>query len=122
MSLYQALAQPATPTESGLHAGHAAIVTLVIIAKQVQETMQGQHAKLGLQRMTCGPGLASGDTRRDRNIAKISGFFRRKRQDVGGDVRSPVLAVQAPYPTIRDDGDRDGPACAGRCDSAQPDG
>lgn len=49
MSLDQALAQPAAPAEPGLQTGHATSVPLVIIAKEVQEAMQGQDAKLGPQ-------------------------------------------------------------------------
>ena len=60
MSLDQSLGQPATPAEPRLDAGHAAPVALVIIAKKVQEPVQGQHPQLvlegmaGLLRLTAG--------------------------------------------------------------------
>jgi len=75
MPLDQAFAQPAAPAESSLEAGHTPSVTLVIIAKEVQESMKGEDTELGLQRMARFPGLAPGDPRRNDNIAQITGLF-----------------------------------------------
>ena len=40
----QPLDEPAPATQSPLQASHPAIIVLVIIAKKVQQAMQGQHA------------------------------------------------------------------------------
>ena len=78
MSLDQSLAQPAAPAEPRLDAGHAAPVALVIIAKKVQQPVQGQHPKLVLEGMTAVGRLPPGDSGGDDHVAKITRFVRAK--------------------------------------------
>jgi len=77
VSFDQSLAQPAAAAQPGFQAGHAAPVALVIIAKKVQQPVQGQHPKLVLEGMTGLFRLTARHTRRNHHVAEIGRFFRR---------------------------------------------
>jgi len=86
-SLDQPLTQSAAPTKSGFDAGHETGVMLVIIPKQVQQAVQGQDAKLGLERVSSRLCLAPSHPRRDHDVAETVTVIRGKRQHIG----RPVL-------------------------------
>ena len=128
----QALVQTALPAEPGLEAGHPAVIVLVIIAEQVQESVQRQHPQLGLKGM---PGIArlpACDAGGDDDVTQVPTLFGRpaspkpigrgrEREDVGRRVLSAVLTVEQTHPTVRHDSHRDRPTRAGRRHSGQPD-
>jgi hypothetical protein len=114
-SLDQSLAQSGPPAEPGFEAGHAPIVTLVIIAKEVKKAMQGQNTKFGLQRMTCVGGLTPRYSRRNDDIAQLGHstlhpawsrasprLLRWKREDIGCAVFMAERSIQHAHAAIRD--------------------
>ena len=64
--------QPRAPPQPLLERPHGAFVPLVIVAQKVQKAMQGQNPQFRGQIVPLGPGLASGDTQGDRQVAEVS--------------------------------------------------
>ena len=58
--LDQTFAQATLPTQTTFDPGHPAVISLVIIAKKVQQAVQSQDPQLDLNRMAGQPGLAAG--------------------------------------------------------------
>jgi hypothetical protein len=50
--LDQTFAQATLPAQTTLNPGHPAVISLVIIAKKVQQAVQCQHAQLDLNRVS----------------------------------------------------------------------
>jgi hypothetical protein len=105
VSLNEAGRQPPSSSQPRFGARHTAAVfgVIVIVAKQMKETVKGEDAQLGGVRMTHVAGLTPGHTRRNddvaeqwptrsrtRRLAVVSG----KGEDVGGTVDAPVFAIQ----------------------------
>lgn len=67
-ALDQARRQACPPPEPGLDGPHLAPIPLVIVAQEMQQAVQGQHAELGPQGMPEGPGLAGSQTTSDGTI------------------------------------------------------
>jgi hypothetical protein len=93
-ALDQPLGESALVAQSPLEASHPAVIALVIIAKKVQEAVQGQHAQLDGNRMTGLPGLTARNSSRNHDIAKFPGLSGGKRQHVGRSVLAEVSAVE----------------------------
>jgi hypothetical protein len=66
----------------------------MIVAEQVQQTVQREDAKLRTERVPHLECLTPCDARRNDNVPEKSALARRERQDVGGSVLPPVLSVQ----------------------------
>ena len=82
-ALDQPFDQAAAAAKAALDASHAAVIALVIIAEQVQQAVQRQHAQLGRERMPGLARLAPGDAGGNHDVAEVSPLIGWKRQDVG---------------------------------------
>jgi hypothetical protein len=65
----QPLDEPALTAQAPFQASHPAIIVLVIIAKKVQQAMQGQDPELNRARVPRLPGLAARKSFSDHDIA-----------------------------------------------------
>jgi len=92
--LDQAFAQATLPTQTTLDPGHPAVISLVIIAKKMQQAMQSQDPQLDLNRMPGVPGLAPRNPACNHDFAKKTGFLRGKRQHVRRGVLCPISCVE----------------------------
>ena len=81
--LDQPFAQAALAAQPALEPCHPAVVVLVIIAKQMQQSMQREHPQFGLQAVAGLPGLPAAQRRGDHDVAEIARLVGGKRQDVG---------------------------------------
>jgi hypothetical protein len=118
----QALAQTAPQAESPLEPSHLAIVTLVIIAKEVQEAVEGEDPEFGGQAVPGGGRLALRNAKRNHDIAEIPRLISRKGQDVGRCVFLPVSAIQLAHATVGHHGNGDRTPDARRRDRLEPTG
>ena len=82
MSLDQAFSQPGPNAEPCLDAGHQADVTLVIIAKKVQQPVQCKHAQFRLKPMSRVARLTPRHTHCNHDISNVTGIVVRKRKHV----------------------------------------
>ena len=85
---------PPRTAEPRLDAGHAARVALVIIAKKVQQPVQGQHAKLVLERMPGSRRLPAGHPGGNHHVAEMIRVAAGERQDIGCTEFATVSPVQ----------------------------
>jgi len=82
--LDQTFAQATLPTQTTLDPGHPAVISLVIIAKKVQQAVQSQNPQLDLDRMACLPGLAARNPARNDDFAQKTGLIGCEREHVRG--------------------------------------
>ena len=94
-----------------LEPSHLAAIPLVIIAKKVQQTVQGKHPKLGREAVPGKRGLAPRNSKRDHHIAKLPRFFRRKRQNIRRRILPSISPVEFTYARVGNDGNGDSPPC-----------
>jgi hypothetical protein len=78
LTLDETLLQPAEAPQALLESSHFAGVTLVIIAKKVQQAVQGKHPKLGGQAVPCGPRLPARHAVRNDDIPQLTRLIRGK--------------------------------------------
>ena len=97
------LDEPALTAQAPFQASHPAIIVLVIIAKKVQQAMQGQHPQLDRQGMPGLPGLTGRNPRRNHDIAEFAGLPGSKRQHVCYPVFAAVTMIQRADPGVRND-------------------
>jgi hypothetical protein len=90
----QPLDESALAAQSPLQASHPAIIVLVIIAKKVQQAMQGQHPQLDRQRMAGLTGLTGRNSRSYHDIAEFAGLPGAERQHVRYPVFTAVTVIQ----------------------------
>ena len=126
-SLNQARAETALPSQPSFDPPHPAIITLVIVSQEVEQTVEREHFELGQLGMagfaSLPPRHASSDDYIAEKGIRDSGIgIRRKRQNVGQSVFSSVFAVQGPDPRIAHDGDTHGATRASGGDSSKPGG
>jgi hypothetical protein len=69
LALDETFLQPARATQSPLEPTHLAGVALVIIAKEVQQTVQGEDPELRRQAVSGGLRLAPRNTKRNHDIS-----------------------------------------------------
>lgn len=94
MPLDQPGRQSAAGAQAGLDAGHPSGVALVIIAKEVQQAVKREDAKLGAKRVPRLLGLRAGHAEPDDDVAQASRLFGGKRQDVRRTILPPELFVE----------------------------
>jgi hypothetical protein len=94
--LDQTFAQATLPPQATLDPGHPAVISLVIIAKKMEQTVQRQHTQLDLNRVAGLSGLTPRDTARNHDFAKKTGLFGRERQHVCRGILVPVSSVELP--------------------------
>ena len=94
--LDQAFAQATLSTQTTLDPGHPAVISLVIIAKKMQQTVQRQHPQLNLKRMAGLPGLTPRHPARNHDFAQKTGLSGRERQHVCWGILVPVSGVELP--------------------------
>jgi hypothetical protein len=82
--LDQTFAQATLPTQTTLNPGHPAVISLVIIAKKVQESVQSQHPQLDLKGVPGAARLTRRNPARNDDFPKKTGLFRGERQHVRG--------------------------------------
>ena len=75
MPLDQALPKTSPAAQTCFDTSHPACVSLVIITKKMQQTVQSQHTKLGLQRMARLPSLPARDACRNHDVAEATRFI-----------------------------------------------
>jgi hypothetical protein len=80
--LDQAFAQATLSAQTTFDPGHPAVILFVIIAKKVQQAVQGQHPQLDLEPMAGLPGLAARNSARYHDFAEKTGLLGRKREHV----------------------------------------
>ena len=76
--LDQTFAQATLPTQTTFDPGHPAVISLVIIAKKVQQAVQSQDPQLDLNRMAGQPGLAARNPARNHDFAQKTGLLGRE--------------------------------------------
>ncbi len=103
----QTFAQAAPDSQSPLEASHRAVIALVIIAKEMQQAVQGQDAELRAEAVAGGSRLALRNTMRNHDIAELTRLIGRERQDVRRSILPPVSAIQLHARGGRDHRDRD---------------
>ena len=94
--LDQTFAQATLPPQATLDPGHPAVISLVIIAKKMQQTVQRQHPQLDLNRVAGQPGLTPRNTARNHDFAQKTGLSGRERQHVCWGILVPVSGVELP--------------------------
>jgi hypothetical protein len=105
--LDQTFAQAPLPPQATLEPGHSAVISLVIIAKKMQQTVQRQHPQLDLSRVAGLPGLTPRNTARNDDFAQKTGLFRRERQHVCCGILVPVSGVELPDTRVGYECDKD---------------
>jgi hypothetical protein len=101
--LDQPFAQATLPPQTTLEAGHPAVISLVIIAKKMQQPMQSEDAQLDMQRM---PGLArltAGNSTGNHDFAEKPGLLSREGQHVSSNVFAAISAVELADAPVRHD-------------------
>jgi hypothetical protein len=116
--------------EPPLDARHQAVVALVVVTEQMQQSVQGQHLQLGQLGMASIPRLAASDAAGDDDVAEWPGAgvrsrlesstVRGKAENVSGGVSLPVVPVERADRSIAQESNRDRPPGAGGRDAAQP--
>jgi hypothetical protein len=84
--------------------GHLALVAFVIVAAQMQDSVQRENFDFFGGRVPKGARIVGGDFRRDSNIAREVRLQARqggKRQDVSGLILAPKAPVKLPQLRIR---------------------
>ena len=92
----------------------------MIIAKKVQETVQGKHPKFSAEAVSGCSRLPFGDTQRDDDVAQIARLICWKRKDIRGCVLSPVTEIQLANTSVGHHGNGDCTSCAGRRHGLEP--
>ena len=100
--LDQTFAQATLPAQTTLDPGHPAVIPLVIIAKKVQQAVQGQHPQLDLDRVARLPGLTPRNSAGDHDFAEKTGLLSRERQHIGWGILSAVSGVELAHARVRD--------------------
>jgi hypothetical protein len=80
--LDQTFAQATLSPQTTLNPGHAAVIVLVIIAKKVQQAVQGQHPQFDLDRVASLPGLTPRNSARYHDFPEETGLLGREGQHV----------------------------------------
>jgi len=109
----QPLDEPALAAQAPLQASHPAIIVLVIIAKKVQQAMQGQHPQLDCHGMAGLPGLTGCNSCSNHDIAEFTRLLGGERQHVCYPVFTSVTTIQRADTGIRHDRHRHLAAGAG---------
>ena len=86
--------QSARPAQALFESSHFAVVALVIIAKKVQQPVQGKHPKFRGQAVPRRIGLTACNTKGDHDIAELAWLIRREREDIGRNVFAAIAAIQ----------------------------
>jgi hypothetical protein len=108
---------------------------MVIVAKKMQQSVEGQNAQLGASRVPGSPRLAGGDAPRDHDIAEISigtgrspgptapgsrGGVCRKAQNIGDGIMPAISTVQVMDLRIISQDNTDDASSARRRDLRKP--
>ena len=93
-ALDEALAQPALCAAAGAPPAHAPVVAFVIVAEQVQQTVQREHPQFGQLGVARGARLPAGDAARDDDVAQID-VGRRQTGAVSGRERAGPAGLGA---------------------------
>src|SRR5687768_11075474 len=120
LTLYQSFTQPALAAQPPLDSRHPALILLVIVAKQVEQTMQCKHTQLRLQRMPGIARLSAGHSGGDDHIPQLSRLAGWKRKYIGRAIFAAVSSIEGAHTRIGNDGDRHGPTRACRNDGLKP--
>ena len=113
----QPLDEPALEAQAAFQASHPAVIALVIIAKKVQQAMQGQHPQLDRERMAGLPRLTARNSCRNHDIAQFARLAGGKRQDVGRRVLAAISVVERTHARVRNHGHGHRTARPGRRDA-----
>src|SRR5689334_93839 len=90
----QTLSKTARASQAPLEPPHLAVIPFVIIAKKVQQTVQGKHPKLCPQTVTCTTRLSPRNPKRDHHIAQHASFLGRERQHVRSRIFSTIASIE----------------------------
>ncbi|HTV65489.1 MAG TPA: hypothetical protein VMD98_07795 [Bryocella sp.] len=80
-----------------LACAHFAVVDFVVVAGQVQHSVQNEDLQLGLGGMTQGMSVGRCNLRRNRDVTGKFADTRGERKNVGGLIFSPMSLVQLPH-------------------------
>ena len=119
-SFNQPLDKPALAAQAPLQASHPAIIVLVIIAKKVQQAMQGQHPQLDRQRVAGLPGLTGRNSCCYHDIAEFAWLCRWKGEHVRYAVFVAVSVIERAHAGIGHERHRHLAASAGGGDALEP--
>jgi len=92
--LDQTFAQATLPAQTTFDPGHPAVVSLVIIAKKVQEAVEPEYAQLDLDGVTGPPRLSPRNSARNHDFAEKTGLADTEREHVRGSILGTVSGVQ----------------------------
>jgi hypothetical protein len=92
--LDQTFAQATLPAQSTLNPGHPAVISLVIIAKKVQQAVERKYSQLDLDRVPGLHSLAPRNPARNHDFAEKAGLVCREREHVRRGVLRPVPGVE----------------------------
>ena len=111
LTLDEALAKAARVAQALFEPSHLAGIPLVIIAKKVQQTVEGKHPKFRREAMPGTSGLAARNSKRDHHIAQLTGLVSWKRQHIRRHIRPAVTTIENAYAPVGNDGDGHAPPC-----------
>jgi hypothetical protein len=83
--------------EGGFASGHLSVIDFMVLAGEVEETVEEEDADFGVERVAVGDGLAGGGVKRDGEVAGVLVCDFRGRgeaEDVGGFVLAAIGAVE----------------------------
>ena len=92
--LDQTFAQATLPAQTTFDPGHPAVISLVIIAKKMQQAVKPEYPQLDLDGVPGLPGLSPRNSARNHDFAEKTGFVRAKREHVRGSIPGTVSRVQ----------------------------
>jgi hypothetical protein len=92
----------------------------VIVAEQMQQAVQRQHAQFGAERMPGGRCLAAGDADRDDHVTQRTGFVSREGQHVGRRILLSITPIERAHARVLHERDGHRAARARGGDGLQP--
>jgi hypothetical protein len=91
--LDQTFAQATLPAQATFDPGHPAVISLVIIAKKVQETVKPEYPQFDLDRVPGLAGLSPCNSARNHDFPEKTGLVRAKREHIRGGILATVSGV-----------------------------
>jgi hypothetical protein len=92
--LDQTFVQATLPAQTTLDPGHPAVISLVIIAKKVQEAVKRKYPELGLDRVSGLKGLTPRNSAGNHDFAQKTGLVRGEREHVRRDILRTIPCVE----------------------------
>jgi hypothetical protein len=92
--LDQTFAQATLPAQTTLHPGHPAVISLVIIAKKVQQAVERKYPQLHLDRVAGLKGLTPRNSAGNHDFAQKAGLVGGEREHVRRGILRTVPGVE----------------------------